>query len=675
MQMITIKKSDIVEDFHGTKVADPYRWLEDSTSQDTIDWGKWMSEQSDAYFEQISTREKDRERLTELFNYPKYFVPKKVKNRLFYQKNDGLQNQAVLYMKEGEKETVLIDPNTLSEDGTVAMTNYSFSKDGHYIAYATSTHGSDWQELHVIDINNGEKLADHIQHVKFTGIAWAPDASGFYYSRFPAPGSVRKEDESNYNAVYFHKLGTAQSEDQLIHEQPEEKELMFGAFVSDDEKYLCLHVNLGTATENRFYVKRLHSEEVFTRLLDKQDAEYSYITNTGSTFYFKTNLDAPNGRIIAIDITKPEPQNWTEVLPEQQDVMDRVIYVKNRFVIATLHDAHHQLHVYKMDGTYVNEISIPIIGSLINVTGSSEDEEIYLGMTSFLNPTTVYQYNVSENKLKVFAESPLNMDTSVYETKQIFYTSKDGTKVPMFLTHHKEIELNGQNPVILYGYGGFNISMTPSFNPAILRWLEKGGVYAVANLRGGTEYGEEWHRAGMLENKQNVFDDFIAAGEWLIKSGYTSKEKLSIMGGSNGGLLVAACMVQRPDLFGAVLCLVPVIDMLRYHKFTIGRYWIPEYGNAENPEHFPFMYAYSPLHNIKEGQKYPPVLIATAESDDRVVPAHAKKFAATLMEKADKESTILLRIESKAGHGLGKPTSKVMDEWADFYAFLDKELQ
>jgi len=673
--MLTIKKSDIVEDFHGTKVPDPYRWLEDPTSQDTIDWGKWMSEQSNAYFEQIPTRENDRERLTELFNYPKYFVPKKVKNRLFYQKNDGLQNQAVLYMKEGEKESVLIDPNTLSEDGTVAMTNYSFSKDGHYIAYATSTHGSDWQELHVIDINSGEKLADHIQYVKFTGIAWAPDTSGFYYSRFPEAGSVSKEDESNYNKVYFHKLGTAQSDDQLIHEQPEDKELMFGAFVSDDEQYLCLHVSLGTATENRFYLKKLDSNDGFIRLLDKQDAEYSYITNIGTTFYFKTNLEAPNGRIITVDVANPNPENWTEVLPEQQDVIDGVKYVKDRFVVATLHDARHQLHVYKMDGTYVTEISIPMIGSLTDITGSSEDEEIYFGMTSFLSPTTVYHYNVSENKLKTFAESQLEMDISAYETKQIFYTSKDGTKVPMFLTHRKEMELNGKNPVILYGYGGFNISMTPSFNPAVLRWLEKGGVYAVANLRGGTEYGEEWHKAGMLENKQNVFDDFIAAGEWLIKSGYTSKEKLSIMGGSNGGLLVAACMVQRPDLFGAVLCRVPVIDMLRYHKFTIGRYWIPEYGNAENPEHFPFMYAYSPLHNIKEGQKYPPVLIATAESDDRVVPAHAKKFAATLLEKADKESTILLRIESKAGHGLGKPTSKLIDEWVDFYAFLDKELQ
>jgi prolyl oligopeptidase len=672
--LLTIKKSDIVEDFHGTKVADPYRWLEESTSQETIDWGNRMTEQSDSYFAQTSTREKDRERLTELWNYPKFFVPKKVNNCLFYQKNDGLQNQAVLFMKEGNEETVLIDPNTLSEDGTVAMTNYSFSKDGRFIAYATSAHGSDWQELHVIDIASGEKQEDHIQHVKFTDIAWAPDHSGFYYSRFPRSGTVNKEDESNFNKVYFHKLGTPQNDDLLIHEQPEDKELMFGAFVSDDENYLCLHVNHGTATENRFYIKEIGSEDAFIRLLDKQDAEYSYITNVGSIFYFKTDFGAPRGRILAIDVNKPERENWTEVLSEQKDVIDTVKYVKDRFIVATLHDAHHQLHVYKVDGTYLHQISIPVIGSLTNITGGKDESVIYFGMTSFLSPTIVYHYSVLENTLEVFAQSNLEIDISAFETKQIFYTSKDGTKVPMFLTHHKELDLNGQNPVILYGYGGFNISMTPSFSPAVLHWLEKGGVYAVANLRGGTEYGEEWHKAGMLENKQNVFDDFIAAGEWLIDNHYTSIGKLSIMGGSNGGLLVAACMVQRPDLFGAVICRVPVIDMLRYHKFTIGRYWVPEYGNAEKPEHFPFMYAYSPLHNIKEGQKYPPVLIATAESDDRVVPAHAKKFAATLLQKADKESTILLRIESKAGHGLGKPTSKVIDEWIDFYAFLDKEL-
>ncbi|MBC5636847.1 S9 family peptidase [Ornithinibacillus sp. BX22] len=673
--MITVKKDSIIEDYHGTKVSDPYRWLEDANSSETVEWSNWMGKQCYDYFAPIGTRDTDRKRLEELWNYPKYFVPKKIKDKLYYQKNDGLQNQAILFRKDNEKETVVLDPNKLSEDGTVAMTNYAFSKDGKYLAYATSTHGSDWQEIRVLDLATGTDLEDHIQHVKFTSIIWSPDSSGFFYSRFPEPGSVAPEDESNYNKVYFHRIGDKQASDQLVHEQPEDKELMFSSFISDDDKYLCLYVFLGTATENRFYLRPIDSDEPFTRLLDKSDAEYQYVTNKDTTFYFKTDLNTPNGKIIAINLDNPDPSNWEEVIPEQSDVIDFVIALHDKLVIGLLHDAHHQLKVYRLDGAYENDIPLPILGSLTDISRSKDDNEIYFGVTSFLSPTVVYQYNLDSQKLTVFAESTLPIDTSDFETRQIFYTSKDGTKVPMFLTHRKDLELNGDNPVILYGYGGFNINMTPSFNPAILRWLEKGGIYAVANLRGGTEYGEEWHRAGMLENKQNVFDDFISAGEWLIENNYTRKEKLSIMGGSNGGLLVAACMVQRPDLYGAVICRVPVIDMLRYHKFTIGRYWIPEYGSADNPEQFPFLYKYSPLHNIEDGVKYPPVLIATAESDDRVVPAHAKKFAATLMEKADKDSTIILRLEAKAGHGLGKPTSKVIEEWVDFYAFLDKELQ
>lgn len=672
--MQTYKKSDIVEDFHGTKVADPYRWLEDPTSEYTKQWVAEMNKQCQTYFEQTSTKEEDRNRLTQLWNYPKFFVPKKVEGRLFYQKNDGLQNQAVLYVKDGENESVLIDPNTLSDDGTVAMTNYSFSGDGKYVAYATSVHGSDWQQIRVREIETGRDLKDYIQWVKFTTIAWSPDHSGFYYSRFPQPGTVSEEDESNYNKVYFHKLGTPQADDLLIYEHPDNKSLMFFPIVSDDEKYIGLNVHFGTAAENRFYVKEIGSDQSFKHLLDKQDAEYSYITNDGSTFYFKTNLDAPRGRVIAIDINKPQRQNWREVLAEQDDVMSAIKYVNGQFIIAFLHDAHHQLHIYRLDGTYVKQIELPMIGSLTDMTGKKDGKDLYFGLTSFLEPTVVYHYDVETHDLNEFEKSTLPIDTTHFETKQVFYRSKDGTEVPMFITQRKGLPLNGQNQVILYGYGGFNISVTPSFNPAILRWLEKGGIYAVANLRGGSEYGEEWHKSGMLENKQNVFDDFISAGEWLIENKYTSQQKLSIMGGSNGGLLVAACMVQRPDLFGAVICRVPVIDMLRYHKFTIGRFWIPEYGNAENAEQFPFMYAYSPLHNIKEGQKYPPILIATAESDDRVVPAHAKKFAATLLEKADKESTVVLRLEAKAGHGLGKPTSKIIDEWVDFFAFLDKEL-
>ncbi|WP_229740724.1 prolyl oligopeptidase family serine peptidase [Ornithinibacillus halotolerans] len=671
---MTVRKDNIIDNYHGTKVSDPFRWLEDPHSKDSLEWSNWMGEKCKDYFSSIHTKEEDRKRLNELWNYPKYFVPKKIQRKLYYLKNNGLQNQAVLFCKDEENDHVVLDPNNLSDDGTVALTNYSFSKDGKYLAYATSTHGSDWQEIHVLDLNTNKNLTDHIQHVKFTNITWSPDSSGFFYSKFPEPGTVSPEDESNFNKVYFHTLGNNQEDDVLVHEQPENKELMFSSFLSDDERFIGLYVFLGTATENRIYIRPIDSDEPFTKLLDQADAEYSYVTNKGDIFYFKTDLQTPNGKIISVDINNPDSTKWKEIIPEQEDVMDFVIALNDKLVVGLLHDAHHQLKIYELDGTFSHDIDLPILGSLTDITKSKEDNEIFFGVTSFLSPTVVYNYNVVTKKLNIFAESELPIDTSQFETNQIFYTSKDGTKVPMFITHRKNVQLDGENPVILYGYGGFNVNMTPSFNPAILRWLEKGGIYAVAVLRGGTEYGEEWHRAGMLENKQNVFDDFIAAGEWLIENKYTRKEKLSIMGGSNGGLLVAACMVQRPDLYGAVICRVPVIDMLRYHKFTIGRYWIPEYGSADNPEHFPFLYAYSPLHNIKDGVKYPPVLIATAESDDRVVPAHAKKFAATLLEKADKQSTIVLRLEAKAGHGLGKPTSKVIEEWVDFYAFLDKEL-
>jgi prolyl oligopeptidase len=669
-------KNDVVENFHGTEVADPYRWLEEPNSPQTVEWVKDMQKDYEAYFSDTNTQAEDKQRLTALWNFPKFFVPKKVKNRLFYQKNDGLQNQAVLFMKDNDSntESVVIDPNLLSEDGTLALTNYAISKNGEYIAYATSQSGSDWQVIRVRKIETGEDLNDQVQWVKFTSIAWSPDHSGFYYSRFPQPGTVSKEEEGCFSKVYFHKIGTSQEDDRLVHEQPENKELFFSPFVSDDEKYLGLRVNLGTAAENRVYIKPIDSAEPFTRLLDQQDAEYTYITNKGTIFYFKTTLYAPKSRIIAIDLNNADSEKWEEIVPEQNDAMDFVHFFNGQFIISFLHDAHHQIHVYSLNGEKLKELDLPIIGSLTGLTGGSTDTEFYFGLTSFLYPTIVYHYDFEKSNLSVFAQSELPFYVEEYETNQVLYTSKDGTKVPMFVTHKKGISLEGQNPVILYGYGGFTISLTPSFNPAILRWLEKGGVYAVANLRGGSEYGEEWHKAGMLENKQNVFDDFIAAGEWLIAENYTSKNKLSIMGGSNGGLLVAACMVQRPDLFGAVICRVPVIDMLRYHKFTIGRFWIPEYGNAENPEHFPFLYAYSPLHNIQVGQTYPPVLIATAESDDRVVPAHAKKFAATLNEKASTDTTVVLRLEAKAGHGLGKPTSKVIDEWVDFFAFLDKEL-
>lgn len=672
--LINTRKDNIVEDFHGTKVADPYRWLENPDSEETKQWVEAIGEQCDTYFSQTNTKEGDQKSLEKLFDYPKFFVPKKVNNRLFFQRNEGLQNQAILYMTDENEEKVIIDPNKLSDDGTVAMTNYFISNNAQYIAYATSTHGSDWQEIRVRNVETTKDELDHLQHVKFTSVAWAPDDSGFYYTRFPAQGTVSHKDENNYNKVYFHTLGTDQRNDQLIFERKDHKELMFAPMISNDKKYLIIHVFHGTATENRVYIMPLGADEKVYRLLDQQDASYRYITNIDDTFYFNTDLDATNSRVISINLQHPERENWQEVISEGRNVIHDIEYVNEKFFVAYLHDAHHQLHVFQLNGTYLYEIKLPMIGSLSGMSHNQEENEVYFGMTSYLSPTAIFHYQIDEQELTVIEKAELPMDTNQFETKQIFYPSKDGTKIPMFITHHKDVQLDGKNPVILYGYGGFNISVTPSFNPAILNWLEKGGIYAVANLRGGTEYGEEWHQAGRLGNKQNVFDDFIAAGEWLIENHYTSKEKLAIMGGSNGRLLVAACMVQRPDLFGAVLCMVPVIDMLRYHKFTIGRYWISEFGDPENPEHFPFLYAYSPLHNVKKGQKYPPVLIATAESDDRVVPAHAKKFAATLFEKASEDSTIILRLEAKAGHGLGKPMSKVIDEWVDIFAFLNKEL-
>ncbi|GEN47086.1 prolyl oligopeptidase family serine peptidase [Alkalibacillus haloalkaliphilus] len=671
--MTVVKRSNVVEDFHGTQVEDPYRWLEDPKSKDTLSWVEEVGKQCDSYFHNAKSKEEDRERLTELWNFPKYFVPKRVKDKLFYQKNDGLQNQAVLYVQDRNGEKVVIDPNQLSDDGTVAMTNCTASSDGRYVAYATSTHGSDWQEVYVKDVETGETLNDHLQWLKFTPIKWAPDDSGFFYSRYPHPDTVSEEEQGQHHKVYYHRIGTDQSEDELIYERPDAKDYLFFPSITHEGDYIFLNVNVGTSAQNRFYVKKYGTDEEFHRLLDDADAQYTYVHNEGARFYFLTNLDAPKNRLIAIDLNEPERENWEEVIAEQEDSMHAVRFLNGQFVIAFLHDAHHQLYVYHLDGSKSHPIDVPMLGSITDLTGKHDEAEMYFGMTSYLSPTAVYRYDIEKDELSTYAESELAIETSQFETVQEFYTSKDGTRVPVFITKRKDLPLDGENPVILFGYGGFNISLTPAFNPAVLRWLEKGGVYAVANLRGGSEYGENWHEAGMLENKQNVFDDFISAGEYLIEQNYTKKEKLSIMGGSNGGLLVAACMVQRPDLFGAVICRVPVIDMLRYHKFTIGKFWIPEFGSAENPEQFKYLYEYSPLHNVQQGVKYPPVLIATAASDDRVVPAHAKKFHATLQEKTP-ETTSVLRLESKAGHGLGKPTSKLIDEWVDFYAFLDKEL-
>lgn len=675
MNIPPARRDETQDNYHGTIVVDPYRWLEDAASAETQAWSEAQNALARAYLDVLPARGRIQARYTELMNYPKYGVPRKKGERYYFSKNSGLQNQAVLYMQQplGAESKLVLDPNTLSSDGTVALTNQAFSQDGRLLAYGTSSSGSDWQELRIRDVDNGTDYDDVIRWCKFTGVAWRHDDTGysFYYSRFPQPGTVPQEDQTNFNKVYWHRVGTTQEEDVLVYEQPDQKELAFDPFITDDEQYLLLHVWHGTDPKNRVYYREVASDAPFVRLLDEADASYNFIGNDGPLFYFQTDLDAPRGRIIAIDIRQPERENWRELLPEQEDVIAFALMVNSQFVIAFMHHAHHVLHIYGTDGSFVRDIALPTLGSIAGISGKQTDTELFFSFTSFLYPPSVYRYDFTDQTLSLLYGTEVKFDPSNYTTQQVFYASKDGTRVPMFLIHKKDLVLDGNNPVLLYGYGGFNVSLTPSYSTNINLWVEHGGVYAVANLRGGNEYGEEWHQAGMLEKKQNVFDDFIAAAEWLIANKYTNSSRLAITGGSNGGLLVAACMLQRPELYGAVVCRVPVIDMLRYHRFTVGRYWIPEYGNAEqSEEHFRFLYAYSPLHNIKPGTVYPPTLIMTADTDDRVVPAHSKKFTATLQPANGGKNPILLRLEMKAGHGLGKPTAKIIEEESDVLAFL-----
>ncbi|MCB8946281.1 MAG: S9 family peptidase, partial [Ardenticatenaceae bacterium] len=583
------------------------------------------------------------------------------------------QNQSVLVQQDGlnSQPTPLIDPNQLSEDGTIALVNQSFSEDGTLLAYGLSQSGSDWQTIHIRDIQTGQDYNETIEWSKFSPIAWLPDNSGFYYARYPAPDEMPEAPPSTHHRVYFHTLGTPQSADPLIYARPDAPELGFMPIVTDDGRYLILHVWQGTDRRNLLYYRELSHNGEFVQLIDTLEAKYNFIANDGPLFYFETDLDAPNGRIIAIDTNNPSRDQWHEIIPEGPDTIAFSTMINHQFIIARLHDAHHQLFIYDVKGTAVHQITFPTIGSIMGLTGKIHDTAMFINFQSFLYPPTIFRYDFTTNQLETFRQPSVNFNPASYETNLVFATAKDGSQVPLFLTHKKGLKLDGSNPTLLYGYGGFNVNMTPVFSPTRLIWLEMGGIYAQAVLRGGNEYGEAWHEAGMLANKQNVFDDFISAGEWLIANGYTQPARLAIQGGSNGGLLVAACLTQRPDLFGAVHCAVPVIDMLRYHKFTAGRYWTGEYGNAEtNEDQFRFMMAYSPLHNIHPGTTYPPTLITTADTDDRVVPMHAKKFAAALQTADSGHNPLLLRIETKAGHGLGKPTSKLIEENSDIYAFL-----
>lgn len=678
MKVIT-PKHKVIENYHGFKIADPYRWLEKPDTPETRKWIEQQNTLTSTYLNTFEGKKDIKNRLIEYTNYPKYTALRKEGDYYYYHKNDGLQNQSIFYRSKNlelQEEEVILDPHVFSEDGTAAITNIAFDQDGEKLAYAVSYNGSDWQEIRIKNLNTGEDYPELLQWCKFSGISWSENGDGFYYNRYPDQDGFSFDDSSYHNKVYWHRIGTSQDQDLLIYEEPEQKELSFSPRVCDDNKYLILNVNNGTEPKTNIYYRPLNDNSTFTSLLPERDAYYSFIGNDESLFYLYTNYRAPKGRVIAIDVNNPDQNDWLEIIPEQNDVISFVKIINNHFVVGTMHNAYHQLKIYDLKGDFIKRIDLPKYITITNTSGKRSENELFISYTSFQEPVQIIKYDFSKQELKnVFIQEDVN-NQEQYETKQVFYPSKDGTKIPMFLTYKKGLKPSGNIPVLLYGYGGYNISLTPSFSPSQKLWMNSGGIYAVANIRGGGEYGEDWHLAGILEKKQNVFDDFIAAAEWLIDRGYTNNNRIAIMGGSNGGLLVGACITQRPDLFGAAICLVPVTDMLRFHHFTVGRFWTTEFGNAEtNPEHFKFMYKYSPLHNVQKHTKYPPTLITTADTDDRVVPLHAKKFAATLQEAQGGDAPILLRVEKNAGHGLGKPTSKVIEEQADIYTFLFKEFE
>ena len=672
---------DQVDEYHGVKVADPYRWLEDPDSEESRAWIEAQNQVTFAYLEQIGVRDRIKNRLTELWDYEKYSTPFRRGDRYFYFKNDGLQNQSVLYTLpnlEAEPRE-LLDPNRLSSDGTIALAGLALSEDAKLLAYGLSTSGSDWQEWKVRDVESGEDLTDHVGWVKFSGAAWTHDGKGFFYSRFDQPHESTKLEDTNYfQKLYYHRIGTPQSEDVLIYDRHDQKEWMFGASVTDDGHYLIIDVSQSTDRRNLVFYKDLTDpNSKIVELIPTFAASFGLIDSEGTTFWFQTDYEAPKGRVVAIDIAQ-STEDWRSrlqpVIPEAEETLEDVSLFGNCFLATYLKDAHTQVKLFDLTGAPAGEVALPGVGSAGGFGGKRTDTETFYSFTSFTTPTTIYRYDLTTGESSLFRQPQVDFNPADYETKQVFYTSRDGTPVPMFITHKKGLTLDGSNPTYLYGYGGFAIPITPAFSPSNLVWMELGGVYAVANLRGGGEYGEKWHQAGTKLNKQNVFDDFIAAAEWLIAAGYTSPQKLAIGGGSNGGLLVGACMTQRPDLFAAALPAVGVLDMLRFHLFTIGWAWCSDYGSPDNPEEFQALYAYSPLHNLKPGTAYPATLIITADHDDRVVPAHSFKFAAALQAAHQGDAPVLIRIETKAGHGAGKPTAKVIEEASDRWGFLVKVL-
>lgn len=669
---------DQTDDFHGTIVPDPYRWLEDVDSPETLDWVKRQNELTYGFLGKIPARERLTQRLTSLWDYAKASAPFQRGNLYFQFRNTGLQNQDVLYVAETPSAAgrVLLDPNSLSEDGTAALNAHSVSDDGRWLAYAISRSGSDWQEWRIRNVQTGADLPETLAYSKFSGATWAKDGSGFYYCRYPAPAEGETYQQANYNQqLAFHRLNTLQREDTLVYARPDQPEWGFEAEISDDGRYLLLKVWQGTDTRNRFFYKDLQLNGEMVELIPNLEAAYTFVGNDGPNFYFHTDRDAPRGCLLSIDVTRPDKSNWQTLIPESADVLENAHLFGGQFVAVYMHHARHILRRFRLDGTPLGDIPLPGLGSVPALTGKRAQDEMFYTFSAFISPATVYRYDFKTGASELVFSPQIDFDFSAYETRQVFVPSKDGTNIPMFITHKKGLVYDGQNPTLLYGYGGFNIAYLPAFAVQYLAWLEMGAVFAVANLRGGSEYGEAWHQAGMLHNKQNVFDDFIACAEWLIAENVTCTPKLAIEGRSNGGLLVGACMTQRPDLYGACLPIVGVMDMLRFHKFTIGWAWVSDYGCADDPEFFPTLYAYSPCHNIKPGTAYPPTLVLTGDHDDRVVPGHSFKFAAALQAAQTGDAPALIRIQTKAGHGMGKPTTVLIQEWADIFAFLVHALE
>lgn len=665
---------DVVETLHGVQVADPYRWLETIDADETREWVEAESRLAEEFLATIPARERMRARLTELWDYEKFGVPVKRGGRYFFTYNDGLKNQNVLCWQEtldGQRH-VLLDPNTLSVDGTVALTGWEVSDDGRLLAYGLSGAGSDWQTWHVREVDGAVDRPDRLEWVKFTGAAWLPGGDGFLYSRYDAPPDGLAYKGANYNQkLFLHRLGQSQEQDELVYERPDHKEWGFRAQVSEDDQFMIVTVWRGTHQENGILFRPLGEPAAPMReLLLDWDASYNFVGNDGPLFFFVTDLDAPRGRIIAIDTREPDRRNWRELVAESEDTLQAARLAGGRFVASYLHDAHSRLAVFDIDGTPREPVQLPGIGSVVWVSGRAGDGEAFVLYTSFYTPATVYRYDIEANRLELLWAPRLVFEPQAFETEQVFVVSADGTRVPMFLSYRRGLERNADTPTLLYGYGGFNIPLTPGFSVGNLVWMENGGVYAQAGLRGGGEYGKDWHEAGSKLQKQNVFDDFIACAEWLIANGYTSTPKLAISGGSNGGLLVGACLTQRPELFGAVVAAVGVLDMLRFHLWTIGWAWVSDYGSPDDRQEFAALLRYSPYHNLKPGTRYPPVLITTGDHDDRVFPAHSFKFAAALQAAQSGDAPVLIRIDIRAGHGMGKPTAMQIAERADIGAFL-----